>query len=165
MAKRILLFVILCFLVNSAVYTQSLPSGTGRYEALGNNPFMTDPAIDLNNNPAWGNLYRNYSFGDIGRANLTDANLYKLDKQYAGINFGLGKKMYAGLILNKEEGAMFDSVFFVPKPWGMGTLGVNMPIVPVKVLVGIAPSDKFSLGFSFYYAQKTRTVLYQTLLQ
>jgi len=154
--KLFLVFFLL--LVSTGVYSQSIPSGTGRYEALGYNPFMTDPAMDLIRNPAWGNLYRNYVFGDIGRADLNDPNLYKLKNQYAGINFGLSPKVFAGLIFNKNEGRMFDSsTFYVNKPWGMGALGMDMPIVPIKLYIGITPNKgKFTIAGSFYYAQKSQ---------
>ena len=152
------LLILFCFLViTTGVFAQSISSGTGRYEALGFNPFITDPALDLVRNPAWGNLYRNYTFGDLGRADLTDPNLYKLKNQYVGINFGLGPKIFGGLILNKNEGRMFDSVFYVSSPWGMGPLGMEMPIVPVKAFFGFTPNaGKFTLAGSFYYAQKSQ---------
>ena len=153
--KLLLLFLLL--IIGTGVYAQSIPSGTGRYEALGFNPFMTDPAFDINRNPAWGNNYRNYFFGDIGRADLSDANLYKLKNQYAGVSFGLGSKLFGGLILNKNEGKMFDSVFYVASPWGMGSLGMDMPIVPVKLFIGFTPNKgEFSIAGSFYYAQKSQ---------
>jgi hypothetical protein len=150
--------VIILLIITTGVFAQSIPSGTGRYEALGFNPFITDPALDLVRNPAWGNLYRNYVFGDIGRADLTDPNLYKLKNQYAGISFGLGPKVFAGLILNKNEGRLFDSsTFYVNRPWGMGALGMDMPIVPVKLFIGITPNKgKFTIAASFYYTQKSQ---------
>jgi len=157
MFKKVAIALFL-FLISTGVYAQSIPSGTGRYEALGYNPFITDPALDLIRNPAWGNLYRNYVFGDIGKADLTDANLYKLKNQYAGINFSLSPKVFAGLILNKNEGRMFDSsTFYLNEPWGMGTLGMDMPIVPVKLFFGFTPNKgKFTIAGSFYYAQKSQ---------
>lgn len=152
-----LLVVFILFLITSGVYAQSIPSGTGRYEALGFNPFITDPAIDLNRNPAWGNMYRNYAFGDIGRADLSDPNLYKLKNQYVGVNFGLSPKLFAGIILNKNEGRIFDSVFYVSSPWNMGTLGMDLPIVPMKIYFGFTPNKgQFTIAGSFYYAQKSQ---------
>lgn len=152
-----LLFLLIFLVITTGVFAQSIPSGTGRYEALGLNPFITDPALDLVRNPAWGNLYRNYTFGDIGRADLTDPNLYKLKNQYVGVNFGLGTKVFGGLILNKNEGRMFDSVFYVSSPWGMGALGMDVPIVPVKAFFGFSPNaGKFTLAGSIYYTQKSQ---------
>lgn len=152
-----LIIVFLLFIISSGVYAQSIPSGTGRYEALGFNPFITDPAIDLSRNPAWGNTYRNYAFGDLGRADLTDPNLYKLKNQFVGVNFGLSPKVFAGIILNKNEGRIFDSIFYVNNPWGMGTLGMDNPIVPVKLYFGFTPNKGlFNIAASFYYAQKSQ---------
>jgi hypothetical protein len=151
-----LLIISLILISASVVFSQSIPSGTGRYEALGFNPFMTDPAYDLNRNPAWGHMFRNYAFGDIGRADLTDANLYKLKNQYAGVSFGLGPKAFGGFVFNKNEGRIFDSVFYVGGPWGMRNLGMDVPIVPIKLFIGFTPNNgKFILSGSFYYAQKS----------
>ena len=151
-----LLIISLLLISTSVVFSQSIPSGTGRYEALGYNPFITDPAFDLNRNPAWGHLYRNYVFGDIGRADLTDPSLYKLKNQYAGVSFGLGPKAFGGFVFNKNEGRMYDSVFYVNSAWGMKNLGMDMPIVPIKLFVGFTPNNgKFILSGSFYYAQKS----------
>jgi hypothetical protein len=152
-----LLILSFFLVITTGVYAQSIPSGTGRYEALGFNPFITDPALDLIRNPAWGNQYRNYTFGDLGRADLTDPNLYKLKNQYVGINFGLGTKIFGGLILNRNEGRMFDSVFYVSSPWGMGQLSMDVPIVPLKAFFGFTPNaGKFTIAASIYYAQKSQ---------
>ncbi|MCX6164222.1 MAG: hypothetical protein NTU73_05075, partial [Ignavibacteriae bacterium] len=152
-----LLIIFLFLIITSGVFSQSIPSGTGRYEALGFNPFITDPAFDIIRNPAWGNTYRNYVFGDIGRADLTDPSLYKLKNQYIGVNFGLSPKIFAGIIFNKNEGRMFDSVFYVSSPWGMGKLGMDVPIVPIKMYFGFTPNKGiFSIAGSFYYAQKSQ---------
>ncbi|MGC8858945.1 MAG: hypothetical protein ACP5P3_07505 [Ignavibacteria bacterium] len=157
MKKSVTVFLIFSFFIVPLVKGQelSIPSGTGRYEALGFNPFMVDPAFDLNRNPSYGYMYRNYVFGDIGRADNSEPNIYKLRNQYIGVNFGLGKSVYLGFIVNKNEGRMFDSVFYVNKPWGMGSLGMEMPVVPVKAFVGIAPTEKFSLAISGYFARKS----------
>ncbi|MBI5401880.1 MAG: hypothetical protein HY959_00630 [Ignavibacteriae bacterium] len=155
MIKKLLLLSLI-LISTSVVFSQSIPGGTGRYEALGFNPFMTDPAYDINRNPAWGHMFRNYIFGDIGRADLTDASLYKLKNQYAGVSFGLGPKLFGGFVFNKNEGRIFDSVFFVSGPWGMRTLGMDNPIVPIKLFFGFTPNNgKFILSGSFYYAQKS----------
>jgi len=155
MLKKLLL-IFLIFISASVVFSQSIPSGTGRYEALGFNPFMTDPAYDINRNPAWAHMFRNYIFGDIGRADLTDPSLYKLRNQYAGVTFGLSPKIFGGFVFNKNEGRIFDSVFYVNSPWGMKNLGMENPIVPIKVFIGFTPNNgKFILSGSFYYGQKS----------
>jgi hypothetical protein len=56
------LAVMLLFVMAAGVFSQSIPSGTGRYEALGNTPFILDAATDIFNNPSWNTQYRNYSF-------------------------------------------------------------------------------------------------------
>ena len=64
------LAIMLLFVMAVAAFAQSIPSGTGRYEALGNSPFILDAATDINHNPAWTNYYRNYAFGDIGTSTI-----------------------------------------------------------------------------------------------
>ena len=99
MLKKHLAVMLLLFMAVGA-YAQSIPSGTGRYEALGNSPFILDAATDINSNPAWNNYYRNYAFGDIGRNVIND---FALSDQYAGVTFGIGKKLNLGMILNKRD--------------------------------------------------------------
>ena len=44
------LVVLLLMVMAVGVYAQSIPSGTGRFEALGNSPYILDAATDINNN-------------------------------------------------------------------------------------------------------------------
>lgn len=150
--------IILLLLVSSVgLFAQSIPSGTGRYEALGYNPFIMDAATDINRNPAWSGMYRNYVFGDIGRfmpTNNGSSDNFTLSQQYIGVNFNLGKKWNAGLVLNKEEGQIFGGAIrnFYPNI-GSGLDVSSAPIVPLKLIVGYTNTSKtLFLGIAPYYA-------------
>ncbi|MFA5300589.1 MAG: hypothetical protein WC389_20575 [Lutibacter sp.] len=146
--KLLVLFIFAVLLLSNVSYSQSIPGGTGRYEALGSNPFMLDPVVDLNNNPAWSTQYKNYVFGDLGRGKVT-GDQYQLSDQYAGINFKASKEINLGLVLNKTEGMWSD--FNRDNSYGANANGVSAPIVPLKVLFGYA-TPNFAFGIAPYYA-------------
>lgn len=133
-----ILFVVL--MLTSVSYSQSIPSGTARYEALGYNPFLWDASIDINRNPAWAGYYQNYTFGDIGR---NTNNYFELSEQFAAVNFGVSKEISLGMVLNKREDRWNDFIGFAP--------GVAEPIVPFKLLFAYATKD-FALGVAPYVA-------------
>lgn len=141
-AKLFSIMLLGIMLVTSVSFGQSIPSGTARYEALGYNPFIKDAAIDINRNPAWSTVYRNYVFGDLGR-DAVGTDQYQLTEQYAGINFGVSKDVSLGLVLNKYE----DNWSNFGTPYG-----IQKPVVPLKVLFGWQMSPKFALGLAPYYA-------------
>jgi hypothetical protein len=144
------LAVMLLFVVAAGVFSQSIPSGTGRYEALGNSPFILDAATDINNNPAWTNYYRNYSFGDIGRNTDGEGSAFELSDQYAGVSFGVTKTLALGMIVNKRNDAwdLFGG-------YATGN-GVSAPIVPFKGLVAYSLNKNFHIGLAPYVAMWKR---------
>jgi hypothetical protein len=101
------LVVLLLLVMAVGASAQSIPSGTGRIEALGNSPYILDAATDIYNNPVWTGYYRNYAFGDIGRDIVSTGegttSDFQLTNQYAGVSFGVSKKLSLGLILNKRN--------------------------------------------------------------
>ncbi|MCX6164636.1 MAG: hypothetical protein NTU73_07210 [Ignavibacteriae bacterium] len=145
--KLLVLFIFAVLLFSNVSYSQSIPGGTGRYEALGSNPFMLDPVIDMHNNPAWSTYYKNYVFGDLGR-NTVASGQYDLTDQYAGINFKASKEMNLGLVLNKREDNW--NAFYNDGTYGVNNRGNQEPIVPLKVLFGYA-TPTFAFGFAPYY--------------
>jgi hypothetical protein len=151
MLKKHFTILLLLVIMTAGTFAQSIPSGTARFEALGYNPFIMDAAIDINRNPAWGSMYRNYAFGDLGRATGEGSDFF-LDDQYVGVNFGLGKMTTLGLVLNKDESAwgLFNDPFSSQRP---DTL--TAPIVPLKLLFTYA-TKKLSLGIAPYYASFSR---------
>jgi len=131
--------------------TTAIPSGTARFEALGSNPFIKDAAIDINRNPAWGGIYRNYAFGDIGRFSSTNGDkdsAYVLRDQYAGVNFRLGNQWSGGLVVNKNEGEIFGGDIRATYE----NLGIKAPIVPIKLLLAVT-TGKLNVGFAPYFAR------------
>jgi len=133
-----ILFVVL--MLTNVSYSQSIPSGTARYEALGYNPFLWDASIDINRNPAWAGYYQNYTFGDIGRDVIND---FQLSNQFGAVNFGVSKDISLGMVLNKREDKWNDFIGFAPN--------VAEPIVPFKLLFAYA-TKQFSLGLAPYIA-------------
>lgn len=139
------LVVLLLMVMAVGVYAQSIPSGTGRIEALGNSPYILDAATDIYNNPVWSSYYRNYAFGDIGRNVVND---FQLDGQYAGVSFGVSKKLSLGLILNKrnDEWNNFNT------GGNTDSIGVKQPIVPTTLLIGYSLNKDFYIGLAPYIA-------------
>lgn len=144
--------IILLLLVSSVgLFAQSIPSGTGRYEALGYNPFIMDAATDINRNPAWAGMYYNYAFGDIGTATSSGSDFY-LDNQYAGINFHVGKMISLGAVFNKDE-----SMWSAFNDGNLGgsyrpdSLGIKTPVVPLKILFSWS-NKKMNIGLAPYFA-------------
>jgi len=143
-AKLLSVVLFAVVLLTSVSYGQSVPSGTARYEALGFNPFVKDASIDINRNPAWTTVYRNYAFGDLGRSEV-GTNQFQLTDQFGAVNFGVSKEVSLGLVLNKFEDSWTefssDSI-----------IGVARPVVPLKITFGWQASPKFALGLAPYYA-------------
>jgi hypothetical protein len=150
MLKKHLAVMLLLFMAVGA-FAQSIPSGTGRYEALGSSPFILDAATDINNNPAWNTQYRNYAFGDIGRDYIGTQD-FQLSGQYAGATFGVSKKLNLGMILNKRDD--YWNLFNAnpDEPWRPNNNDVSEPIVPFKGLIGYTASKNFHLGLAPYFA-------------
>ncbi|MGA2668804.1 MAG: hypothetical protein ABSF32_07785 [Ignavibacteria bacterium] len=143
------LTVLLLLVMAIGAYSQSIPSGTARYEALGYNPFIMDAATDINRNPAWTGMYRNYTFGDIGRATGNGSDFY-LDNQYGGINFGISKTVTLGMVLNKDE-SLWSSFNDPYASYTPGGVGVSAPIVPFKGLFSYS-TKTMNLGIAPYFA-------------
>lgn len=140
----VVLFAVVLF--TSVSYGQSIPSGTGRYEALGYNPFIKDASIDINRNPAWTTVYRNYAFGDLGRSEV-GTDQYQLTDQFGAANFGISKEVSLGIVANKFEDRWSDF-----NNYGNNTFGIQRPVVPLKFTFGWQASPKFALGVAPYFA-------------
>jgi hypothetical protein len=129
------LAVMLLFVLAVSTYSQSIPSGTGRYSALGSSPFILDASTDIFNNPAWNNYYRNYAFSDLnqfGESNDFNGN--------AGVTFGIGKKWNLGMIINRRQDSW--SVF--------SGFAATSPIVPFMGLIGVSASKNFHISLAPY---------------
>jgi hypothetical protein len=131
------LAVMLLFVVAVGTFSQSIPSGTGRYSALGSSPFILDASTDIQNNPAWNNYYRNYAFADLnqfGESSNFDG--------FGGVTFGVGKKWNLGFIVNRTQDA-----------WSLFSAdSVSAPVVPFMGLIGTSASKNFHVGLAPYVA-------------
>jgi hypothetical protein len=132
------LAVMFIFVMAAGVFSQSIPSGTGRISALGGSPFILDASTDILNNPAWNNYYRNYAFADLnqnGENNNFDG--------FTGVTFGIGKKWNLGMVVNKRQDSWNNM---------SGSAGVPAPIVPFMGLIGTSASKDFHISLAPYYA-------------
>jgi len=132
------LAVMLLFVMGVSAFSQSIPSGTGRYTALGGSPFILDASTDMFNNPSWNNYYQNYAFGDLNQFGEND----NFDGN-AGVTFKVGKKWDLGMIINKRSDnfVAFNNDVLRPS---------NSPIVPFMGLVGTSLNKNFHLGLAPY---------------
>ena len=144
-----LLSVMFLFVMTVGVFSQSIPSGTARYQALGYNPFIMDAATDILRNPAWAGMYHNYAFGDIGTATSNGSDFY-LDNQYAGINFHTGKNITLGVVLNKDL-SMWNLFNDPNSSQRADSVGIKTPIIPLELLLSWS-SKKLNVGLAPYYA-------------
>lgn len=137
------LAVMLLFVLGVSTYSQSIPSGTGRYAALGGSPFILDAHVDMLNNPAWNNYYRNYAFAD-----LTPETGAGFDG-HAGVTFGVGKKWNLGFIVNRRSDSWSN---FRDTTNTLFPGNVQAPIVPFMGLIGTSASKNFHIGLAPYVA-------------
>ncbi len=141
------LTILTLLIMTSVGFAQSIPSGTGRIEALANSPFILDAATDIQNNPAWNTQYRNYTFGDIGR-NLVTGSDFQLSDQFAGVTFGVGKQWNLGMVINKRRDSW--DLFNADTVLGPNRVGVSAPIVPFHGLIGYMMNKNTSIGLAPY---------------
>lgn len=137
MSKHFLAIMFLVFIA-AGTYSQSIPSGNGRYNALGNSPFILDASVDMFNNPAWNNYYRDYAFGDLNQNGEND----NFDGN-AGVTFAVGKKWNLGMIINRRQDlfGLFNVDTLRP---------ANSPVVPFMGLIGTSVSKNFHVGLAPY---------------
>lgn len=140
------LTILTLLIMTSVGFAQSIPSGTGRIEALANSPFILDAATDIQNNPAWNTQYRNYIFGDIGRNVISD---FELSDQFAGVTFGVGKQWNLGMVINKRSDLW--NLFNSDTVLGPSRRGVSAPIVPFHGLIGYMMNKNTSIGLAPYF--------------
>jgi len=137
------LAVMLMFILAAGVFSQSIPSGSGRYNALGNSPFILDAHVDMLNNPAWNSYYKDYAFADLSPYSGSEFT------GHAGVNFAVGKQWSLGFIVNKRQDAWENfrtsSNTFIPA-------NISSPIVPFMGLIGYQASKTLYVSLAPYYA-------------
>jgi len=131
------LAVMFVLVMAAGVFSQSIPSGTGRYAALGNSMFILDASNDIFKNPSWTTMYRDYAFADLTPMSGNDFN------GNAGVTFAVGKKWNLGMIINRRQDnwSAFYSDVISPK---------NSPIVPFMGLISYTASKTFQIGLAPY---------------
>lgn len=161
MCKRIF-NILLFFLVGMSVTNGQLledyykTGGFARIKAMGESPFLNDPT-DLMQNPAWGNIYNNILFGDLGQ---TIANNFGSGGvgQYLSVNFNLTNNFTLGATLSKKD---FQSALSIATLDPFGIVNETNNALGTSALVNmdnnwtIMSSYNFSghiLGFGFSYA-------------
>ena len=142
------LAVMLLLVVVAGSYSQSIPSGTGRYAALGSSPFILDAHIDMLNNPAWNNYYRDYAFADLTPFSGSESG--GEFNGHAGVTFALGKQWNLGMVVNKRQDLF--GLFNGYSGLGANVQPNNSPIVPFMGLIGYSASKTFHLGLAPYIA-------------
>jgi hypothetical protein len=131
------LAVMLLFVIAVSSFSQSIPSGTGRYSALGSSPFILDASTDIFSNPAWNNYYQNYAFSDLNQFGEND-NF----NGHAGVTFKVGKKWNLGMIINRRQD-LFSN---------MSVDSIPSPVVPFMGLIGVSASKNFHVSLAPYVA-------------
>lgn len=103
MCRKLLYIFISILCIPFSIHSQDIErtGGYARFLSMGSNPYIIDPeAIKVN--PAWGNYYYNFLWGDIGSNAGTDfGNLS--NGQFAGVNFALNKNFTLGMLLTRND--------------------------------------------------------------
>lgn len=106
MHKRISIILLFVLLSSPSLFAQifreeAITGGFARIKAMGENPFIKDPT-NLMVNPAYGNIYKNVLFGDLGR---TIANNFGEGGigQFLSVNFSITPKFTIGATLARKD--------------------------------------------------------------
>lgn len=148
-------FAIVLFLVTSG-FAQNVEKtgGYARILGMGNNPYVIDPST-VTVNPAWGAVYDNFLFGDLGAAGGGN------NGQFAAINFGIGKDFTLGAILSRNDVNFFSISTLDPgSRFGQGVVntlnsiqtGAAINLQNNFQLMGTMSFGKTSVGLGVAYA-------------
>lgn len=151
-------FAIVLFLVTSG-FAQNIEKtgGYARILGMGNNPYIIDP-YSTTVNPAWGAVYDNFLFGDLGAQGGGNSG------QFVSANFGVGKNFTLGMILARNDFNGFSISRLDPGILlGQGVVGGLNSIVPGGAialqnnfeLMGTMTFGKTSVGLGVAYASTT----------
>ncbi|QQS37033.1 MAG: hypothetical protein IPM56_03505 [Ignavibacteriales bacterium] len=148
-------FAIVLFLITSG-FAQNVEKtgGYARLLGMGNNPYVMDP-YSSTINPAWGAVYDNFLFGDLGAQGGGNAG------QFVSANFGVGKDFTLGMILARNDFNGFSISRLDPGGLlGQGVVNTLNSIVPGAVIglqnnfeiMGTMTFGKTSVGLGIAYA-------------
>lgn len=155
-------FAIVLFLITSG-FAQNVEKtgGYARILSMGNNPYIIDP-YSTTVNPAWGAVYDNFLFGDLGAQGGGNAG------QFVSANFGVGKDFTLGMVLARNDFNGFGISRLDPgnQLGGQGVVNILNSIVPGSVvalnnnfeIMGTMTFGKTSVGLGIAYASTKNDV-------
>ncbi len=145
---------IVLFLITSG-FAQNVEKtgGYARLLGMGNNPYVIDP-YSTTINPAWGAVYDNFLFGDLGAQGGGNAG------QFVSANFGVGKDFTLGMILARNDFRGFsisrlDPGGVVTTLNGFYGQQAAVPLNNNFELMGTMTFGKSSVGLGVAYASTT----------
>ena len=103
MNRRSLYILLSLLFIPFSIHSQDIKrtGGYARFLSMGSNPYIIDPeAIKVN--PAWGNYYYDFLWGDIGSNAGPDFG-NSSNGQFAGVNFALSKNFTLGMLLTRND--------------------------------------------------------------
>jgi len=174
MVRRYFSFIIVTLLSLSSIYAQDVKKtgGFARILGMGNNPYIIDP-YTMTVNPAWGSLYDDFLFGDLGSSN---GNFAQGSGQFAGANFSLGSTFTLGALLSRNDFNGFsiaqldplNRASLLPNVPPLGVVSRLNALIPAGVQVvpldnnievfGTLKFGKTSFGLGVAYASTTQEV-------
>ena len=148
-------FAIVLFLVTSG-FAQNVEKtgGYARILGMGNNPYVIDPSA-VTVNPAWGAVYDNFLFGDLGAQGGGNPG------QFVAANFGVGRNFTLGMLLSRNDFRGFSIARLDPGSVVStlnGFYGGTPVVVPLNnnfELLGTMTFGKTSVGLGVAYASTT----------
>ncbi len=160
MVRKLLSLFVLVFLVSITVFPQKVEKtgGYARLLGMGNNTYITDPYF-ITFNPAWGNSYDNFLFGDLGAGNGNNFGPGGTG-QFAAANFRLDNSLTLGGILSRSDFNGFSIATL--DPGGLVNRINNLiegnGVVPLNNNIEIMGSyrfNSFTIGLGIAYASTT----------
>lgn len=156
MHRSLLTFAVLILLVYSSfAQTIEKTGGHARLLGMGSNPYIVDPYY-ITYNPAWGEYYDNFIFGDLGfsSGNFTRGGI----NQFIAADFRLSNNITIGGILARNDAYGFSISYLDP---GDIVTQINNLVGPNSV---VPLNNNFELlgTYHFYFGTVGLAVAYAT---
>lgn len=153
MHKRYSILIVLLLCIIPLTFAQKLEKtgGYARILSMGNNPYIMDPFY-VTVNPAWGEYYDHFLFGDLG--GTAGAWAAGGTGQFASANFRLNSDLTVGALLTRNDFNGFGIARL--DPFGIvstipGTIGLNNNLE----LLGTLKFGNSVVGLGVAYASTT----------
>jgi len=158
MLKRVATTLVIVALVGGTALADAKLGGVARQLSMGGgsvrgvaiNPFIWDDATVMYINPAYGGMYKDYTWINVGGGGLTGTTTgndgYGL--QHGGMNFSLGNNLTVGTILS------YDPSLSNTVAGSIAGLNTGLTATPVEVVNGMASlgvTSNMTLGLSVLY--------------